>query len=50
MSAGTAERTFTAFWEYLLWLEICYKLLEARELTNEIIACMSHTNGSRRPI
>jgi hypothetical protein len=28
MSAGTMEHTITAFWEYLLWLEICYKLLE----------------------
>jgi hypothetical protein len=28
MSAGTVEHTITAFWEYLLWLEICYKLLE----------------------
>ncbi len=28
MSAGTVEHTITAFWEYLLWLEVCYKLLE----------------------
>jgi hypothetical protein len=28
MSAGTVEHTVTAFWEYILWLEICYKLLE----------------------
>ena len=28
MSAGTVEHTVTAFWEYLLWLEICYKLIE----------------------
>ena len=28
MSSGTAEHTFSAFWQYLLWLEICYKLLE----------------------
>lgn len=28
MSVGTVEHTITAFWEYLLWLEICYKLLE----------------------
>ncbi len=28
LSAGTMEHTITAFWEYLLWLEICYKLLE----------------------
>lgn len=28
MSAGTVEHTITAFWEYLLWVEICYKLLE----------------------
>jgi hypothetical protein len=28
MSTGTVEHTITAFWEYLLWIEICYKLLE----------------------
>lgn len=28
LSQGTVEHTITAFWEYLLWLEICYKLLE----------------------
>lgn len=28
MEAGTQEHTVTAFWEYLLFLEICYKLLE----------------------
>lgn len=28
LSHGTVEHTITAFWEYLLWLEICYKLLE----------------------
>lgn len=28
LSAGTLEHTFTAFWEYLLLLEVCYKLLE----------------------
>ncbi len=28
LSTGTVEHTITAFWEYLLWLEICYKLLE----------------------
>jgi len=28
MSTGTVEHTITAFWEYLLWLEVCYKLLE----------------------
>ena len=28
MSAGTVEHTITAFWEYLLWIEVCYKLLE----------------------
>lgn len=28
MSSGTLEHTVTAFWEYLLWLEICYKLIE----------------------
>lgn len=28
LSVGTVEHTITAFWEYLLWLELCYKLLE----------------------
>lgn len=28
LSTGTVEHTITAFWEYLLWLEVCYKLLE----------------------
>lgn len=28
LSRGTVEHTITAFWEYLLWLEVCYKLLE----------------------
>lgn len=28
LSIGTVEHTITAFWEYLLWLELCYKLLE----------------------
>lgn len=28
MAAGTVEHTITAFWEYLLLLEICHKLLE----------------------
>jgi len=28
MSAGTVEHTITALWEYILWIEICYKLLE----------------------
>jgi hypothetical protein len=28
MSVGTVEHTITAFWEYILWIEICYKLLE----------------------
>ncbi|HEY9277217.1 MAG TPA: hypothetical protein VIO87_03340 [Methylotenera sp.] len=28
LSIGTVEHTITAFWEYLLWLEMCYKLLE----------------------
>ena len=28
MAAGTVEHTLTAFWEYLLLLEVCYKLLE----------------------
>ncbi|MEQ1596468.1 MAG: hypothetical protein ABL985_15365 [Casimicrobium sp.] len=28
MSKGTVEHTITALWEYILWIEICYKLLE----------------------
>ncbi|MPZ18215.1 MAG: hypothetical protein GEV06_09920 [Luteitalea sp.] len=28
MTSGTLEHTVTAFWEYLLLLEICYKILE----------------------
>lgn len=28
LQVGTQEHTLTAFWEYLLLLEICYKLLE----------------------
>ncbi len=28
MATGTVEHTLTAFWEYLLLLEVCYKLLE----------------------
>jgi len=28
MSSGTMEHTITAFWEYMLWLEVCYKLIE----------------------
>ena len=28
MEAGTREHTIAAFWEYLLFLELCYKLLE----------------------
>ena len=28
LSGGTLEHTITAFWEYLLLLEICYKILE----------------------
>jgi hypothetical protein len=28
LEAGTHEHTITAFWEYLLFLELCYKLLE----------------------
>jgi hypothetical protein len=29
LEEGTREHTITAFWEYLLLLEICYKLLES---------------------
>src|SRR4030095_1659080 len=28
MESGTQEHTITAFWEYLLFLELCHKLLE----------------------
>jgi hypothetical protein len=28
LASGTVEHTITAFWEYLLLLEICYKLIE----------------------
>ncbi|MBI5687331.1 MAG: hypothetical protein HZC54_19835 [Verrucomicrobia bacterium] len=28
LEVGTREHTITAFWEYLIFLEICYKLLE----------------------
>ncbi|KQT10479.1 hypothetical protein ASG30_11660 [Ramlibacter sp. Leaf400] len=31
MAGGTVEHTLTAFWEYLLMLEICYKILEKDE-------------------
>lgn len=31
LEEGTKEHTITAFWEYLLLLEICYKLLEKDE-------------------
>lgn len=34
MSSGTVEHTVTAFWEYILWLEICYKLLEKDQDTH----------------
>ena len=32
MSKGTKEHTLTAFWEYLLLLEICHKILEKDRL------------------
>ena len=32
MSTGTLEHTLTAFWEYLLLLEICHKILEKDRL------------------
>ena len=32
MSQGTQEHTLTAFWEYLLLLEICHKILEQDRL------------------
>lgn len=33
LSAGTMEHTITAFWEYLLWLEMCHRIMEVdREL------------------
>jgi hypothetical protein len=28
MAGGTLDHTITAFWEYLLLLEVCYKLIE----------------------
>jgi hypothetical protein len=28
LSTGTVEHTITAFWEYLLWLQICHRLLD----------------------
>ena len=28
LSEGTLEHTITAFWEYLLLLEVCHKILE----------------------
>ena len=34
MSAGTVEHTITALWEYILWIEICYKLLEKDQETH----------------
>ncbi len=34
MSSGTVEHTITAFWEYILWIEICYKLLEKDQDTH----------------
>jgi hypothetical protein len=34
MSAGTVEHTITALWEYILWIEICYKLLEKDQDTH----------------
>jgi len=33
LSTGTMEHTITAFWEYLLWLEMCHRIIEVdREL------------------
>ena len=32
MSTGTLEHTLTAFWEYLLLLEICHKILEKDQI------------------
>ncbi len=33
LSGGTMEHTITAFWEYLLWLEMCHRIIEVdREL------------------
>lgn len=34
MSTGTVEHTITALWEYILWIEICYKLLEKDQDTH----------------
>lgn len=34
LEEGTKEHTITAFWEYLLLLESCYKILEKDEKTN----------------
>ena len=39
LGPGSLEHTVTAFWEYLLLLEICYKLLEKDRLP--------HTRDSR---
>jgi hypothetical protein len=39
LGKGSLEHTITAFWEYLLLLEICYKLLEKDRLP--------HTRDSR---
>lgn len=35
MSIGAAEHTITAFWEYLLWLEICHKLIDNDQETHK---------------
>ena len=32
LEEGTQEHTFTAFWEYLILLELCYKILEKDKL------------------
>src|SRR5262249_31349995 len=34
MEEGTQEHTVTAFWEYLLFLELCHKLLEKDKQTH----------------
>lgn len=34
LEEGTREHTITAFWEYLFFLEICYKLLEKDKKTH----------------
>lgn len=34
LEEGTREHTITAFWEYLLLLEICHKLLEKDKITH----------------